>query len=202
MPAAIITAVYLHEIKGRLAPIIRFFVDAMSGLPSIVAGLLVYTVWVVGLGQGFSGLAAAMALAIMMLPTVTRTAEEILRTVPDTLREAALGLGAPRWRVTIRIVLPTAMNGLMTAAILGVARAVGETAPVLLTAQYVSNTNMSPLKGRQASLPTFIYQLYRQPNATQQARAWTGALILVGLVLTLFVLARYIGARGQKKRGM
>jgi len=201
VPAAILTAVYLHEIKGRGAGVIRFFVEAMSGLPSIVAGLLVYTVWILQLGQGFSGIAAAVALTILMLPTVTRTAEEILRTVPGSLREASLALGAPEWRVALRVVLPTARSGLITAAILGIARAIGETAPILLTASFSSSTNTNPLSGKQASLPMFVYQLVRQPNKTQLDRAWTGALVLLLLVLTMFVLARTIGERGKKKRG-
>ena len=201
VPAAILTAIYMHEIRGRLAPVIRFFVDAMSGLPSIVAGLLVYTIWILELGQGFSGMAAAVALTILMLPTITRTAEEILRTIPDSLREASLALGAPQWRVVTRVVLPTARSGLITAAILGVARAIGETAPILLTASYAASTNTSPFKGKQASLPMFVYQLIRQPSATQQARAWTGALVLLLTVLVLFLTARYIGSRGMKKRG-
>ena len=201
VPAAILTAVYLHEIKGRFAPIVRFFVDAMSGLPSIVAGLLVYTIWIVQLGKGFSGAAAGAALTILMLPTVTRTAEEILRTIPGSLREAALALGAPEWRVATRVVLPTARSGLITAAILGVARAIGETAPILLTASYAATVNPNPLSGNQASLPVFVYQLVRQPNKTQIARAWTGALVLLVIVLVLFTVARVIGSRGNVKRG-
>ena len=201
VPAAILTAIYLHEIKGRMSPVIRFFVDAMSGLPSIVAGLLVYTVWILRFGMGYSGFAASMALTVLMLPTVTRTAEEILRTVPDTLREAALALGAPQWRVVLRVVVPTASSGLMTAAILGVARAIGETAPVLLTAQYAAATNTNVFEGKQATLPMFVYQLIRQPNQTQIDRAWTGALTLLLMVLVLFVLARSIGERGRRKRG-
>lgn len=199
VPAAILTAIYLHEIKGRMAPVIRFFVDAMSGLPSIVAGLLVYTVWILRFGMGYSGFAASMALTILMLPTVTRTAEEILRTVPDTLREASLALGAPQWRVVLRVVVPTAASGLMTAAILGVARAIGETAPVLLTAQYAAATNTNVFEGKQATLPMFVYQLIRQPNQTQIDRAWTGALTLLLMVLVLFVIARAIGERGRRK---
>jgi phosphate transport system permease protein len=202
VPAAILTAIYLHEIKGRAAPVIRFFVDAMSGLPSIVAGLLVYTIWILRFDNGYSGMAAAAALTILMLPTVTRTAEEILRTIPDTLREASLALGAPQWRVVLRVVLPTASSGLITAAILGVARAVGETAPLLLTANYTASTNTNPFSGAQASLPMFVYQLVKQPNQTQIDRAWGGALVLLIIVLVLFVLARFIGGRGQRKRGV
>lgn len=199
VPIAIMTAVYLHEIKGRVAPFLRFFIDALSGLPSIVAGLLVYTIWIVQFGRGFSGIAGSMALIILMLPTVTRTAEEILRTVPDTLREASLALGAPHWRVILFTVLPTARSGLITAAILGVARAIGETAPLLLTASYASGVNANPFAERQASLPMFVWQLIRQPNQNQVDRAWAGAVFLLLTVFILFVLARYVGARAQRK---
>jgi phosphate transport system permease protein len=199
IPIAILTAVYLNEIRGRMSTPIRFIVDALSGLPSIVAGLLVFTVWVVG--HGFSGIAGSAALAILMLPTITRASEEMLRTVPDPLREAALALGAPRWRTTARIVLPTARAGLITAAILGVARAVGETAPMLLTAFGADTTNVNPLVGPQGDLPLAVWKLIRQPNQTQNDRAWAGALVLVLLVLGLFLFARYIGNRGTKKLG-
>ncbi|MFN8019177.1 MAG: phosphate ABC transporter permease PstA [Acidimicrobiales bacterium] len=199
MPIAVLTAVYLHELKGRLAPAIRFVVDAMSGLPSIVAGLLVFTVWVNG--RGFSGIAGSAALVILMLPTVTRTSEEILRTIPDNLREASLALGAPQWRVVLKVVVPTAMTGLVTAAILGVARAIGETAPMLLTAFGQDSTNTNPFSGPQSDLPLFVWKLIRVPNETQNQRAWTGALVLVLLVLFLFVTARFITSRAQKRLG-
>jgi phosphate transport system permease protein len=199
VPIAVLTAVYLHELKGRLAPLIRFVVDAMSGLPSIVAGLLVFTVWVNG--RGFSGIAGSAALAVLMLPTVTRTSEEILRTIPDSLREASLALGAPEWRVVLKVVVPTALSGLVTASILGVARAIGETAPMLLTAFGTDSVNPNPLKGPQDDLPLFIWKLINLPNATQKARAWTGALVLVLLVLVLFVAARVIANRARKRLG-
>jgi len=199
VPIAILTAVYLHEIKGRMSPLIRFIVDAMSGLPSIVAGLLVYTVWV--LHHGFSGIAGSAALAVLMLPIVTRTSEEILRTIPDSLREASLALGAPQWRVVLQVVLPTARAGLLTAVILGVARAVGETAPLLLTTLGSDSTNLNLLHGPQSALPLFVYQLIREPSVIQNNRAWSGALLLVILVLILFVAARMVASRGQKKLG-
>jgi phosphate transport system permease protein len=197
VPIAILTAVYLHELKGRMARLIRFIVDAMTGLPSIVAGLLVFTVWVQS--HGFSGLSASVALIVLMLPTVTRTSEEILRTIPDALREASLALGAPQWRLVMRVVLPTAVSGLVTGAILGVARGVGETAPMLLTAFGSSTTNTNLLRGPQADLPLFVWGLIREPNKTQNNRAWTGALILVLLVLILFLLARFVTNRSQRK---
>ena len=197
VPLAVLTAVYLHELKGRLSGVIRFIVDALSGLPSIVAGLLLFTLWVVG--HGFSGAAGSVALIILMLPTVTRTSEEILRTIPDPLREASLALGAPQWRVVLRVVVPTAMSGLVTAVILGIARAVGETAPMLLTASGSNFTSYNPFSGPQSDLPVFIYGLIREPNKVQNDRAWTAALVLVILVLVLFVTARFILARSQRK---
>ena len=206
VPVGILTAVYLNEIQGRMAPLVRFVVDAMRGLPSIVAGLLVYTVWVspdlpvIG-RQGFSGIAASMALTIIMLPFVTRSAEEMLRIVPASLREASLALGASEWRTILRVVLPTARTGLVTAAILGVARVVGETAPVLLTAFGSASVNANPFRGNQSDLPLFVWSLLRQPNAVQIQRAWTGALLLVSLVLVLFTLARVISNRGPRIGG-
>lgn len=199
VPIAVLTAIYLNEIKGRLALPVRFIVDAMSGLPSVVAGLLVFTVWVDG--HGYSGIAGSAALVVLMLPTVTRTSEEILRTIPDPLREGGLALGAPQWRLTTRVVVPTALAGLTTAVILGVARAIGETAPMLLTAFGSDSTNTSPLKGPQDDLPLFVWKLINLPNARQTQRAWTGALILVMLVLVLFVTARTVANRSQRKLG-
>lgn len=200
VPIAILTAVYLHEIGGRLAVPVRFVVDAMSGLPSIVAGLIVFTVWV-NEGRGFSGVSAGVALAIMMIPIVTRTSEEMLRTIDDGLRESALALGAPQWRSVVQVVLPTARAGLITASILGIARAVGETAPVLLTAFGSSITNYNPFNGPQSDLPLFVWSLLREPNQAQVNRAWSGALVLIMLVLALFVAARVVGERGARRRG-
>lgn len=199
VPIAILTAVYLHELQGRLAKPIRFVVDAMSGLPSIVAGLLVFTVWVNG--RGFSGMAGSAALVILMLPTVTRTSEEILRTIPDSLREASLALGAPQWRVVWRVVVPTALPGLVTAVILGIARAIGETAPMILTAFGSDSIVLNPTAGPQSDLPLFVWKLILLPNEIQKERAWTGALVLVLLVLALFIVARVIASRARKRLG-
>jgi len=199
VPVAVLTAIYLHEIQGILTKPVRFIVDAMSGIPSIVAGLLIFSVWVNG--RGFSGIAGSAALVVLMLPTVTRASEEILRTIPGSLREGALALGAPQWSVIMRVVVPTASAGLVTAVILGIARAVGETAPMLLTAFGSDITNTNPLSGPQSDLPLFVWKLIRLPNDTQVARAWTGALVLVLLVLVLFVAARYVSNRGQKRLG-
>jgi phosphate transport system permease protein len=206
VPVALLTAVYLHEIKGRMAPVIRFIVNALSGLPSVVAGLLIFVLWVnrgaaSGEAAGPSGLAASVALAILMLPTVTRTSEEILRTIPDSLREASLALGSPQWRTVARMVVPTARAGLLTAVILGIARAIGETAPVLLTAGGSTETNYNPLDGPQASLPLTVWNLVRQPNELQIQRAWGAALVLLLTVLVLFVSARLISARADRRLG-
>ena len=197
VPLAVLTAVYLNEYKGRLAWPIRFVVDALVGLPSIVAGLIVYSIWVIH--HRFSGVAGSVALAVLMLPLVTRTSEEILRTVPDSLREASLALGAPRWRVIVQVVLPTARSGLLTAVILGFAFAVGETAPVLLTAGGSNFTNVNPLHGPQADLPLYVYNLIFQPNKVDVDRGFTAALVLVILVLILFVAARTVSSLGERK---
>ena len=177
IPLSVLTSVYLHEIRGKMASLIRFIVNAMTGLPSVVSGLIVYSLWVSN--HGYSGIAASAALAILMIPTVTRTAEEILRTVPDHYREGALALGAQRWRVVTKVVLPAAKAGLITAAILGVARALGETAPVRITALGTKGLNVNPLKDPQSNLPTFVWDQVRSGNAVQIERAWTGALVLV-----------------------
>jgi phosphate transport system permease protein len=199
VPIGILTAVYLHEMKGRMAGTVRFFADAMSGLPSIVAGLLVYALWVQN--HGYSGISASAALVVVMLPIVTRTAEEVLRTVPGSLREASFAIGAPQWRTVTKVVLPTARSGLVTAAILSIARVVGETAPLILTAFGSASLNKNPLHDPQQALPLYVYQLIKEPNASQNSLAWTGALVLVLIVLVLFVIARVVSARGARRLG-
>jgi len=203
VPLAMMVAVFLNEVGGRLVRPVRFIINAMSGVPSIVAGLFIFAVWIVQLGNKFSGLAGALALSVLMLPTVTRTSEEMLRIVPDGLREASLALGAPEWRTVSGVVLPTARTGLLTAVILGVARAVGETAPLIMTAFGAAIFNVNPFKEAQASLPLMIYGLIRSPQQAQVDRAWTGAFVLIALVLALFTVARILGGRavGGGKRG-
>jgi phosphate transport system permease protein len=196
IPLALLCAVFLNEVGGPLKRPVRIFVDAMSGVPSIVAGLFIYAVWVVQFNRGFSGFAASMALAILMLPTVTRTSEEVLRLVPDGLREGSLALGGSEWRTTWSVVLPTARSGIITASILGVARAVGETAPLILLAFGNSSMNANPFAGAQEGLPHFIYEYIRfNPGTPPYERAWGAALVLIAMVLGLFTLARVIGAR-------
>ncbi len=184
-------AVYLVEYsRGRFGRTVSFFVDVMTGLPSIVAGLFIFAVWIIEFHHTFSGFAAALALSILMLPTVTRTAEEMLRLVPGGLREASLALGAPEWRTTWSVVLPTAASGLVTAVILGVARAIGETAPLIMTSFGAQTINTSPFNAPQQSLPLFVWQEYQLQLSAPLERAWTGALVLLCLVLLLFTLAR------------
>lgn len=195
VPLGMMTAVFLNEVRGPLRRPVRMFVDAMSGVPSIVAGLFIFAVWIVQLGREFSGFAAALALSVLMLPSITRTSEEVLRLVPDGLREASLALGSPQWRTTWSVVLPTARAGLVTSVVLGVARAVGETAPLIMTSFGSSAMNANPFQGSQSSLPLFVYTLIRNPFAEQQARAWAGALVLIAIVLALFTLARAVGSR-------
>jgi phosphate transport system permease protein len=194
LPFGVLTAVYLNEIGGRMAGTVRLIVDAMSGIPSIVAGLFIFSLWVVQGGQGFSGLAAGLALAVLMLPTIARTTEEMLRLVPGGLRESALALGAPEWRTALRIVLPTAKVGIVTAVILGIARVAGETAPLLMTAFGNDQLNIAQTVSEpQAALPLFAYQQFTSAQGEAVNRGWVAALVLILLVLILFILARVIG---------
>jgi phosphate transport system permease protein len=202
-PIAVLTAVFLNEIGGRLARSVRTVVTAMAGIPSIVAGLFIYTIWVVQANQHYSGFAAALALTILLLPTVTRTTEEVLRLVPGGLREASLALGAPEWRTTWSVVLPTARSGVITGVLLGLALTVGETAPLLFTAFGAYRTNVNAFHGPQAALPLVAYTQLQLPSKSQIALGYTTELVLLLLVLVLFVLARIIGRQrtsGSRKR--
>jgi phosphate transport system permease protein len=202
VPLGFLCAIFLNEIGGPLSRPVRIFVDAMNGVPTILAGLFVYAVWVSAFS--WSGFAASLAISISMLPIVTRTSEEVLRLVPDGLREASLALGGSEWRTTWSVVLPTARSGLITSVILGVARAVGETAPLIATAFGTSAMNRDPFSGAQAALPLYIYkQVTESSSPNVQARAWGGAFVLMLLVLILFTLARLIGwsaARASSRR--
>jgi phosphate transport system permease protein len=195
VPLGFLTALFLNEIGGKLARVVRLVVDAMSATPSILAGLFIYAVFILQFGQQQSGLAAALALSVLMLPTVTRTSEVVLRLVPGGLREGALALGGTESRMARLVILPTARAGLVTAVILGVARAVGETAPLLFTAGGAYTMAWNPVGDRQDSLPLFVYRLIRSPYPAQIDRAWTGAMVLLMIVLVLFVIARLVGGR-------
>jgi phosphate transport system permease protein len=202
VPLGLFAAVFLNEIGGRFARPVRALVDAMSGVPSIVAGLFIYSVWIVQFHNGFSGFAGGLALSVLMLPTIIRTSEEVLRLVPDGLREASLALGAPQWRTVANVVIPTARAGLITATILGVARAVGETAPLIMTSFGSSVMNANPFKNAQSSLPIYIFRNYSLGDGVPLQRAWSAALVLITLVLVLFTLARVLGGwdRGNGRR--
>jgi phosphate transport system permease protein len=200
IPLGLLAAIYVVEHgRGRLVPAVRFVTDVMTGVPSIVAGLFVFTFWVLALGQGFSGFAAAMALAILMLPTVVRTTEVVLGLVPDTLREASLALGVSRWKTVVRVVLPAAMSGITTGVVLAIARVTGETAPLLLTALNFDSINTDPFHGQQAGLPSYVFAQAGQPQKSALDRAWAGALTLLLLVLLLNLVARLIARRTRLK---
>jgi phosphate transport system permease protein len=209
LPLALATAVFLNETRSRLRRPVRIFVDAMSGLPSIVAGLFIYAVLIQPFGSsgsvfGFNGFMASLALAMIMLPTVTRTIEVVLRLVPDGLREASLAMGASRARTVWSVVLPTARSGITTAVVLGIARAVGETAPLLFTAFGYKLFNANPFSGAQESLPLFVYRNIQQPDQSSIDRGFTGALVLMLIVLLLFAIARIVGrdrSRSRTRRG-
>ncbi len=195
VPLGISTAVFLNEVKGRWARPVRILTDAMSGIPSILAGLFIYAVLIYSHILPESGFAVSLALAISMLPTVTRTSEVVLRLVPSGLREASLALGGTEWRTVRRVVLPAALTGLVTASILGIARVVGEAAPAIIDAGGSSKVNYNPFKGQQDSLPLMIYNDIRTFVVNEHARAWTAGAVLLLLILILFVFARVIGAR-------
>jgi phosphate transport system permease protein len=199
LPLGIGTAVFMTEVGGRFARIVRTVVEAMTALPSIVAGLFIYTVFIVALGQARSGLAAALAIAVMMLPIIARAADVVLRVVPGGLREASLALGASRWKTVWNVVLPTARPGLATAVILGIARGIGETSPVLLTSGNAQFFVFNPTGGVMNSLPLFIYSTVRSGEPNAIARAFAAATVLLAVVLILFVVARLV-ARPKKAR--
>jgi phosphate transport system permease protein len=199
IPLGIGVAVYLVEYGKQtwFARSVRYFVDVLTGVPSIVFGLFVYIVLILGGGfGGFAGWKGAIALALLMLPVVTRASEVVLNTVPGTLREAALALGSPRWRIIFRIVLPTALPGLITGGLLAIARAAGETAPLLFTAFAINATNFD-LGKPMNSLPLQIWNDVRQANDRLVQRAWGSALTLIVLILILTVLARIVARRSR-----
>jgi phosphate transport system permease protein len=200
VPVGIGVALYLTEYgrTGWFANAVRYFVDVMTGVPSVVFGLFVYiTLVIAGVGgSGFAGWKGSVALGLLMLPVVTRSSEVVLLLVPDSLREAALALGAPRWRVVARIVLPTALPGLVTGSLLAIARAAGETAPLLFTATLVNGTSFD-LSQRMNSLPAQIFADVGQAQDRLVSRAWGAALTLVLLILVLTLFARLVSRRNR-----
>jgi phosphate transport system permease protein len=195
VPIGLLTALYLTEIKGKAAGTVRFFVQAMSGIPSIVAGLFIYAVWMIALGNQYSAFAGAMALAILMVPTVARTSEEVLKLIPSDLREAGLAMGGTQWRTVAMIVVPAAQSGLITAVILGIARVAGETAPLLLTMGGADALNLNPFNGNSSAIPFYVWKNFSLGTETAVARAWSGVLVLMIIVLFFFTLTRFLSGR-------
>jgi phosphate transport system permease protein len=206
VPIGLLTAIYLVEYgSGRLKRAITFFVDVMTGIPSIVAGLFAFALFTLLFGNDVRlGLMGAAALSVLMIPVVVRSCEEVLKLVPNELREASYALGVPKWRTVVKVVIPTAIAGLGTGITLAVARVVGETAPLLITVGLITGTNLNPFDGRMATLPVFAYYQLTQPGTDTQAfldRAWTAALVLIILVMVLNVVARLISRFFAPKTG-
>ncbi|MBV9952157.1 MAG: phosphate ABC transporter permease PstA [Acidimicrobiia bacterium] len=198
LPLSLLTATFLNETRSRWRRPVRILIDAMSGLPSIIAGLFIYAFFVIPYAKtttlfNFNGFLACLALSITMLPTITRTVEVVLRLVPNGLREASLALGSSRARTVWSVVLPTARSGVTTAVVLGIARAVGETAPLLFTSFGLDLMNANPFSKPQESLPLFIFRNVQKPSEAAISRAFTAALVLMIVVLVLFAIARFFG---------
>jgi phosphate transport system permease protein len=195
-PIGLLTALYLTEIRGKLARPIKFLVQAMSGVPSIVAGLFILSILVIPVTQELTGLMGSLALSILMIPTIARTAEEMLLLIPNELREAGVALGATQWRTVSGVVVPAAKSGLVTAVILGIARIIGETAPILLVSGGADALNFNPASGPMGSLPFYIWKAFLTGGTEEAyARAWGGMLILLIFIVVLFSLARYLSGR-------
>jgi phosphate transport system permease protein len=206
VPFGLFTAIYLVEYgQGRLAKSITAMVDVMTGIPSIVCGLFAYALFVLWQGPGArSGFSGAVALTVLMTPVVIRASEEMLRLVPNELREASYALGVPKWKTIVKVVLPTAIAGILTGITLAIARVIGETAPLLVTAGIAAETNLNPFEGRMATLPVYAYYQYAQPGVPPQNgldRAWAAALTLMIIVAILFTLARVM-ARILRPKGL
>ncbi len=195
VPIGILTAIYLTEIRGRFTRPIEFLVQAMSGVPSIVAGLFIYAAILVPLTKTVNGIQGSLALAILMIPTVARTSQEVLKLIPGDLREAGLALGGTQWRSVAIVVVPAARSGLITAMILGVARVAGETAPILLLTGGSGAKNYNMFSGSMGSLPNYIWQAFASGTPEAITRAWAGILVLLVIVIALFAAARTLGNR-------
>lgn len=206
VPIGMLTAIYLVEYgRGRLARSITFLVDVMTGIPSIVAGLFAYALFVLFFGPGVRfGIGGAVALSVLMVPVVVRAVEEMLKLVPAELREASYALGVPKWRTILKVVLPAAAAGIGTGITLAVARVIGETAPLLLIVGTTTSLNLNPFEGRMATLPVFAFYSFTQPGARPDPsidRAWTAALVLMIIVLALNLVARVVAKRFAPKGG-
>lgn len=200
VPLGLLTSIYLVEYgRGRLARIITFLVDVMTGIPSIVAGLFAYAIFVLVLGPGVRmGIIGAVSLAVLMIPVVVRSSEEMLRLVPTELREASYALGVPKWRTILKIVLPTSMAGITTGVMLAIARVIGETAPLLITAGFTSSMNYNLFSDRMQSLPVYVYTQFANQGNPAFAfieRAWAAALLLIVIVMALNLIARLVAVK-------
>jgi len=198
VPIAILVAIYIAEYAGpKAASFFRVMLDILNGVPAILVGIFIYGLLVVGHGQ--SAIYGAMALAILMIPMVARATQEVLELVPRHLREASLALGVPRWRTVYSIVLPTAIGGILTGAVIAIARVAGETAPLIFTSSIVTSQGVSlDVHQALATLPVRIFTLSESPSPDDQAAAWAAALILIGFVLVMNILAKYFAGRKRK----
>ncbi len=206
IPIGLLTAIYLVEYgRGPLARAITFFVDVMTGIPSIVAGLFAFALFALFFGPGVRmGFAGAVALSVLMIPVVVRSCEEMLRVVPNELREAAFALGVPKWLTVLKVVLPTSAAGIATGVMLSIARVIGETAPLLIVAGYTASMNYNLFSDRMQSLPVFVFTSYANQGVDTQAyldRAWAGALTLILIVMLLNLIARMIARFFAPKLG-
>ncbi len=198
VPLGIMTAIYLVEYgRGRLAKAVTFFVDVMTGIPSIVAGLFAFSLFLIILGpaSAINGFAGAISLAVLMTPVVVRATEEMLKIVPNELREASYALGVPKWLTIVKVVIPTAVAGIATGVIIAIARIIGETAPLLLAAGFTTSMNYNPFEEKMMTLPVFVYTSYAIQGTDVQSyvdRAWAGALTLMIIVMVLNLVARII----------
>jgi phosphate transport system permease protein len=201
VPLGLLVAIYITEYgRNALGTAIRFLIDVMTGIPSIVAGLFILSFWIIALNQPFTGFAGSLALAILELPIIVRSAEEMITLVPGELREASYALGIAKWKTILRVVLPTAASGITTGIMLAVARVTGETAPVLLVAGNNNFINNNPFKGGQADLPLFIFSGARSASTFNVDRAWAAALTLIAIVVLLYVAARLVTRRSSVRR--
>jgi phosphate transport system permease protein len=204
VPVGLMAAIYLNEYGGtsRLRRALTFFVDVMTGIPSIVAGLFAYALFELFFGPGIRlGIMGSVALSVLMIPIVIRSSEEILKVVPNHLREAAYALGTPKWKTITRVVLPTAMAGLVTGVMLAIARIIGETAPLLVTTGVVDSMNANPFEGRMQNLAVYAFNEYRNPGVDKAAafdRAWAAALTLLLIVMALNLIARWVSRKKSR----
>ena len=194
VPIGVLTAIYLVEYgRGRLARAVSFMVDILTGIPSIVAALFIYALWVTTFGFQRIGFAVCLALTMLMIPTVVRSTEEMLKLVPNELREAAYALGVPKWKTIVKVVIPTSFSGIVTGVLLGLARVMGETAPLIILGPYTAVIATNLFDGLMPTLPTMIYQNYSEANQPAVDRTWGAALTLILIIFVLNLLGRFLG---------